>query len=589
MKKQITIIILTLIVMNGKSQVLNGNYLDINNVKAPVAADGGLFQYGTSGTQVPKGSGKTTLYSSALWLGGYDSGGQLKMAAQTYRQNGNDFFPGPIDSTGTYGAAYDATWNRVWKIKQCDIQTYYDWITVGGIGPNPLLNANDSAAMETINNWPAFNMYGAPLAPFYDYNGDGQYDPAAGDVPKIKGDEAIFFVYNDARGPHTESGGSIIGIEVQGMAYAYSCSYDSALYNTVFTNYKIINKGSFQLDSSFIGNWTDMDIGDYSDDYMGCDVGRGAYFGYNGDNIDGTGQATAYGANPPAEGVVLLKGPLKNPNGIDDAASTTPNGTNYGNGISDDERLGMSRFMCFNNTGTVNGNPTATDDYYQYLSGSWKNATPWKYGGNGLTGNTICNYMFPGSSDPSGFGTNIVPQAAWDETTSGQLPQEIRGIGSTGPFTLQPHQIQTIDFAYVYGRASQGGNLASVAIIKNRIDSIRQKFSNGLIGRNWSPSYPNWMFGLCGCNSATGINEINNNQSIITIFPNPASDNITINYTSVSKNYTITIYNAMGSLVKTIADKNASVIIPIGEFASGIYLLNVLDGNNSSVKRFVKE
>ena len=221
MKKLYTIIILTLIVGFAKSQTLNGDYLDINNVKAPIAADGGLFQYGTSGTEVPIGSGKTTLYSSALWIGGYDAGGQLKMAAQTYRQNGNDFFPGPIDTTGTYGAAYNTTYNRVWKIRQCDIQTYFDWAAFGN-GANPLLTGGNFAALDAINTWPAFNMNGEPLAPFYDYNGDGQYDPTTGDVPMIKGDEAIFFVYNDARGTHTESGGGIIGIEVQGMANAYS-------------------------------------------------------------------------------------------------------------------------------------------------------------------------------------------------------------------------------------------------------------------------------------------------------------------------------------------------------------------------------
>ena len=125
-------------------------------------------------------------------------------------------------------------------------------------------------------------------------NGDGVYDPiGSGDYPLIKGDQAIFFVYNDAKGTHTETGGLPLGVEIQGMAYAYSCANDSALYNTIFTNNKIVNKSGSRIDSAFIGNFTDTDIGWYNDDFIGCDVKRGAYYGYNGTAIDGAGQASA--------------------------------------------------------------------------------------------------------------------------------------------------------------------------------------------------------------------------------------------------------------------------------------------------------
>ena len=42
--------------------------------------------------EVPIGSGKNSIYSGALWIGGFDQAGRLKVAAQTYRQGGsNDF------------------------------------------------------------------------------------------------------------------------------------------------------------------------------------------------------------------------------------------------------------------------------------------------------------------------------------------------------------------------------------------------------------------------------------------------------------------------------------------------------------------
>ncbi len=587
MKKIYTIIILTFMVGNAKSQTqFNYNYLDINNVKACFSADGINFYSTNQANQlfyeVPINSGKQTLFSNSLWIGGYDAGGQLKISAGTYRQMGYDFYPGPIDTTGTYGSAFDSTWNRVWKVKQCDIDAYSSWYAAGHVGANPLIN--DSVALEAITNWPAFNMYGQPLASFTDNNTDGAYNIADGDVPLIKGDEAIFFVFNDAEAPHTETTGMPLGIEIQGLAYAHSCPNDSALYNTLFTSYKITNKGPNPLDSAFIGNWSDIDLGFPGDDYMGTDVTRGAYYIYNGDSIDGSGQPSAYGIHPPSQGIVFLKGPLAIANGMDDPATATASGTGYGDMIADNERLGMTKSMYYNNNfSSINGNPQTSDDYYQYLTGVWKNAQHLTYGADGTTAATNCDFVFPGTSDPTNFGTGGVPTLFWDESNSGRFPGDRRGLASSGPFTLSAHQTQTIDFAFVFGRDYTAlGNQAGVTKMQTRIDSVKSKFYTGSTG--------------CGCPSSAGVNELGMKNYELGIYPNPSSNNLTINYTSASKNYTITIYNAMGGLVKTMICKNASTIISIEELSSGIYLLNVIDssassltGNTSSVKRFVKE
>lgn len=549
-------------------------HLDINNIKAEINSDGTFFwNLSTGQFEVPQGSGAHTIFANALWIGGFDPSNNLKIAGQTYRQTGTDFWPGPLFITGTTDSITMHAFNKIWKINQCDIDTYVSWFTSGASGVNP----TDSAAMNTILTWPATGVAGAPLAPFFDSNTNGVYDPTAGDYPLIKGDQALFFVFNDNGGIHTETGGTAIGLEIQGMAYAYSCPNDSALYNTIFTNFKIINKSSFLLDSVFVGNWTDFDIGTYGDDFVGSDVTRGAYYGYNGDSIDdfpAAGQI-AYGANPPAQAVTFLAGPYANPNGIDDVASSTVNGTNYGDGIVDNERLGMSKFLYYNNDFTVTGNPSTANNFYDYISGTWKDGTPLTYGGNGHLTGVACDYMFPGTSDPLGYGTNMVPQAPWDETSSGNIPSDRRGLGSFGPFTFQAGAIHEIDFAYVFGRATSGGNLASVAVMQERIDSVRQKFNNGITG--------------CGCPSLTGITNYDNSDSL-SIYPNPAADNITINFTSTSKNASIKIYDARGRLVKSIANvKSGETTFNISELESGLYLINVNDGNTSTTKRFIKQ
>lgn len=574
MRKTTTTFLLSLLLfMNSKAQPITGDHLDINNIKAQFNADGSLFSSFlpafNKGFEVPKGSGAHTFSAGGLWIGGYDAGNVLRLAGQTYKQTGNDFFPGPLNASAATNTTTINAYNKVWKINKCTIDSFIvhcqTGLPIGYVIPN------------VITTWPATNPWGQPLAPFVDVDNDGIYSPNSCDYPLIKGDQAVFFVFNDAGGIHTETGGGIIGLEIQAMAYAYNCINDSALYNTIFTHYKIINKSTFQIDSAFVGNWADFDIGSYSDDYVGCDVTRGAMYGYNGDSVDGPviGNETGYGANPPAQAVVFLRGPFADPDGIDNAVNTTANGFGYGDGITDNERLGMSNFLCYNNDANlINGNPNGVTDFYTYLTSRWKSGQHVTYGGNGISIGTSANYMFPGNSDPLGFGTSMIPQLPWDETSVGNTPSDRRGLGSVGPFTLQPGAVNEIDFAYVYARAASGGNLASVTAMQNRIDSIKQKFDAGIIP--------------CTCSIQTGINTLSINN-IFSFYPNPATSELTIKYHGLSKEYTIKIYDTTGKLVKQHSSSTDRSTFSVSELNNGLYLLNIYDGENAVTKRFLKQ
>ena len=84
---------------------------------------------------------------------------------------------------------------------------------------------------------------------------------------------------------------------------------------TFYTN-KIINRGSIRLDSCFMAQWVDPDLGFATDDYLACDVSRGLGICYNGDENDET--ASGYGENPPSVGVDFFQGPFSDQNdGID--------------------------------------------------------------------------------------------------------------------------------------------------------------------------------------------------------------------------------------------------------------------------------
>ena len=565
--KKILTIIAALATLSATAQSIAGSYIDINNIKARVNADGSLFTDFTNGQfEVPKGSGKGTIFTDALWIGGYDAGMQLKVAAQTYRQNGTDFWPGPLSSTGMADSTLNAPMNRVWKLNKCDIDLYHNWCMGGSVGVSPV----DSTTAWNIVNWPVVSPYGDALAPYFDMNVDGHYDPAACDYPLIKGDQALFFVYNDKQGIHTESGGAALGVEIQVMAYAYNCP-DSALQNTVFVNYKVVNKSAFQLHDLFIGKWTDLDIGNYGDDFVGCDVSRGMYYGYNGDGNDaGSG---GYGTHPGAQAVVFLKGPLADVNGMDDMIDSTVSGSGFNDMIVDNERLGMSRFMYYqNNTNPVNGNPMNAQGYYNYTSGKWLNNTNWTYGGNGTGAGPRAYYMFPGTSDPMGFGTAGVVMPPWSEITAGNIPGDRRAVASTGPFSVQQGAVQEIEVAYIFGRDYvTAGNLASVDVMNERVDSIRAAYPSGI------PA--------CGCAASVGINEHNTPASELFVYPNPASDLLYVQYTAQSKNAAFEIYDATGHLVK---QGRASQTIDVTGLSQGLYVLKISDNGKVISKKFLK-
>src|SRR5574337_903060 len=156
--------------------------LDINNVRTTIMTGGDMWwDLQSAKYEVPKDGGAHSIFAGALWIGGLDAGGQLKVAAMTYRQTGNDFWPGPLD---TAAVSIDATtctvFDRHWKITRKEVEDFVEW------NANPSVNPNFSVPLA-IQTWPgngdpSLNQ-GRYLAPFVDVDGDGVYNWSAGDYP----------------------------------------------------------------------------------------------------------------------------------------------------------------------------------------------------------------------------------------------------------------------------------------------------------------------------------------------------------------------------------------------------------------------
>ena len=91
------------------------SYLDINNVRARFNSSGLHFWNENADYEVPKGSGKTSIFLNSLWIGGVDEQGSLHFAGERYRQGptgGNswekpDFYAGPVMDSLNYSIYQD--------------------------------------------------------------------------------------------------------------------------------------------------------------------------------------------------------------------------------------------------------------------------------------------------------------------------------------------------------------------------------------------------------------------------------------------------------------------------------------------------
>jgi hypothetical protein len=427
--------------------------LNINNVRARIFSCGDMWWdlVGLAKYEIPKVTeanqvSRTSLFAGSLWIGGFENN-NLKIAAMTYRQSGVDFFPGPLDTiTATTSAQSCQTFDRLYQVTRKEIDDY---------------KIDPTTATSDITDWPGngkpfgsqLNMnIESHLAPYVDGNHNGVYDPSSGtDYPDIKGDQALWYVYNDKGAAHGETKGDAIGLECKEMAFAFTT--DDELNDMTFYKTTVINRSANKLDSTYFGQWVDPDLGYAFDDYVGCDTTRNLGYCYNGEDIDPG--VTGYGANPPSVGVGFFHGP------VDDKG----------------KQIGLRKFIYYNNdANAINGNPgypnTSPGDYYNYLAGHWKNGAPVKYGANGVTGTQPTSFMFPGNptfSDQSG---------GWTERSAGNKPGDRRFLQSSGPFTLLPGAKNDVTVAVVWARATSGGATGSLGKLQLATDLAKITYNN---------------------------------------------------------------------------------------------------------------
>ncbi|MBV6420002.1 MAG: hypothetical protein DAHOPDDO_01228 [Ignavibacteriaceae bacterium] len=437
-------------------------YLDINNIFVPMRNNGISdidINQQNSGLVFPKGSGKTAAFTSGLLWGARIPGDpQVRVGGTAYATG---LQPGAILSNGL---ADDPTLDkyRIYRVRP-DIYPGGPDVTLTNEEQLELTSASAIRAQYELDwdEWPS--DLGAP---YFDGNENGVYDPdpTSGDIPGFPGaDQTLWFVANDLNATNTADlyGASPMGIEAQVTYWAYNQT--GALGNMYFRKYLLINKGAQQdtLTDMYVSMWSDIDLGDAGNDFVGVDTVLSLQYCYNASPTDNTYSPLP----PPAVGFDFFQGPLvdgvagedKNRNGVDDASDY---GIFKGKEVGPGKiNLPMTAAYYF-----ANGDPNIGDPPQGDLDGSTQfyNFFQGKFGLSGapftdLSTGEITTYALNG--DP-------ITGTGWLDGT--QLPPGDRRLGSaSGPFTLAPGDTQEVVVAEICAGALENvNNISAIGLLK---------------------------------------------------------------------------------------------------------------------------
>lgn len=564
------------------------------------------------------------IFAGGIWLSA-KNGSQLNVSAIRYRTplNRAHFFPGPIRlSDASVNPQSCTVFDKIWRVQKLDIKTHIDkWVT----GALPM-----SSVSSEIADWPAKGnkkFTTVPItddmAPFADVNGNGFYDPEYGDYPIIKGDESFFTVFNDISSGRLDSLEKPIGVEVHLMTSTFNDNRLNSFGTALFQDCKIIKKTPNDANEFIFGLYVDSDLGNFNDDYIGCDTASNSGYTYNGDDFDDNTTVRGYLANPPIAMTSFINSKMT-------TFSYLINGVN----------------------GPLN-DPTKAIEYRNFMEG--KNRT----GGDFTVSPDAITSGFP--STKFCFHGNPSSLSEWSMVSQNYNPRDLRYNMSTDKSTLsynQPKEISFVTYFHKFATSSFKPNIRDSVIpsltkIKDYYrDSINNckinitaqitADTNGLkkgkvtvtnISGASAPYNVRWSSSettesITGKDSGTyriavvdanncffsksyfiprvkkGTGSISEDiSSTIIIHPNPTSDflHITLPSTVMLSRYssglfqhpTITLTNFLGqSFSPSVTPSHlwgsqhhhAGISLDVRSLPAGIYLLQIKDRNESIVK-----
>ncbi len=469
---------------------VNQTLVNVGQVASWIYSDGrsAIQPDGNSGFYFPRGN----LIATAVFQDGFVWGGRVNDGgSQLIRVGGQTFrigtVPGAIVSKGVGEDLNDVMLvDRIWRIRRdyatADLRldaAENNLTTTSQVDDGQIAAVRAQYAADW-RDWPTYKG-----APFYDADGDGQYNPqfnadgspklAPGssetfdaaihaDEPGLAGaDQVVWLVANDL---NTGSVGNLygsnpIGLEMQSTMWAYRRA--DALGNIIFKQFRVIYKGTVTtspvavVDSMYFCQWSDIDLGAAGDDLAGSDTTLSLGYVYNSVSTDAN--YSQISLPPPVSGYDFFAGPI-----VPDPNSEAIFGLKKRPGF---RNLPMTTFAFFVGGGVDQDPPlgayNGTLQWWNLLRGfrpaPESPPAPWI----DPTTNEVTKFRVPG---------NPVTGEGWLDPQ----PGDHRILLASGPFTLALGDTQEVVVAVLAGLGSD--RLSSVSVLKFTDRFAQEAFDN---------------------------------------------------------------------------------------------------------------
>jgi hypothetical protein len=543
--------------------------MDINNITSWVKNDG--FHDWLVGNlwngAFPNGNFIGSIFSEGIVWGGLVNDGGIQLV----RVNGNTYLTGCSLSTRLFRVRTDYLTSDLIS----DASNFFN-VPVGQVTQNMIDELRQQYETDW-NEWPAEEG-----APFTDNNENGTYNPET-DIPGVTGaQQTLFIKYNDTATPLY--GADSIGLDISETywAYANSGAADNVIFKKVDISYHgtvVTSAGSF-IDSMYICQWVNASIGNYSDDFAGCDTSLNLGYAYNADDVDDF--YNGLGLKPPAIGYVFLQGFSSYTGNTMDSAIINlrwQHGYKYAN------TRPMTRFIYVATGGTWSEpslDYTGSLEFYNYMRGY----KPYPY--------YPISWEFP--SIVSDYTTSGVFLLDGDPVTgTGKIdgvleaPGHRRFFSVSGPFRLDLGETAEVVVALVAGMGTS--NLNSITKLKENTFVADTTFL-GLVNAGQTT--------ILSISDKISNNVAPHNFVLHQNYPNPFNPSTKIKFTipSVEKGYipslqtTLKVYDILGREIATLVNEGK----PAGEYEvefdgtaipSGVYFYQLKAGNFVETKKMI--
>jgi hypothetical protein len=475
----------------------------------------------------------------------------------------NGFWPG-IAFSHLEGSMQDSILegtNNVWRVTRAEILKHQrDYADNGQIDdPQPSIYAWPGARNPHYggynNTTTVLPDQLSGLAPYWDEDADGIYNPDQGDYPLPGGwercgnidpipDEIFWVPFHNFK-PAAFLNEGYSGLQFYLTGTIYYCGRNryteeasiAEMSHTVFLDYRVQHKGLTPLDSMYIGLFMDSDTECGSGHYIGSKPEQELLYFYN------TMPPSASGCQlTEAVGCTVINGPFRR--------SQTGSGVNT---------LMESRFQNFIQLFPEGEEPTAGQrfpqspfDVYRCLNGQWRDGTPITYGAQGYeaSGN-IVNAIFPDFP-------NV--QSGWSEPAVGNTSGRRMGLMSVGPLQLNP----------------LGLNQFKVALQVSRPyftdEPLNLFFADAQAISHWDDCFPPIYQGCVQEDLTPPEPEEPPVEPVLFLSPNPARSILTLNARGIPI-YWYRIYNTKGQLMYANDAPEEVEPVSVSGWQTGVYFV----------------